>query len=291
MEAETLKVLGQVAGIGGIALGVMMILFRDVIQKSIFPTLSRAEGYRLLRLMIVATWTIALGGLGSWIYVKAQPVQQAGTGSAPLQAFTIAGLVTDAENNGLADVDVFVVGADDPVRTNAAGAFRLETMAPENSIVNVRISKAGFRARTENVKLPTSGLIVSLTATGPQPAPSPASDPATQEPVVSRPAPAGAVDRGRIYIRYAGDLFACSLGITFQLGDMTVVPTGFVYPVNNAPLGDTPYRVSGTIGCPAVGACSVSGSGRLNLRDEGSYSVIWQQTGVGQCDVRLAALP
>jgi hypothetical protein len=50
METELFKTLGQVAGIGGIALGVLLILFKEIIRKSIFPTLKKDQAYRLLRL-------------------------------------------------------------------------------------------------------------------------------------------------------------------------------------------------------------------------------------------------
>ena len=33
MEAEVLKTVGQIAGIGGISLGVFLLLFRDIIRK------------------------------------------------------------------------------------------------------------------------------------------------------------------------------------------------------------------------------------------------------------------
>jgi len=35
MNAELLKTLGQIAGIGGISLGVLFLIFRDIIQKKI----------------------------------------------------------------------------------------------------------------------------------------------------------------------------------------------------------------------------------------------------------------
>jgi hypothetical protein len=41
MDAELLKALGQVLGIGGLALGIFFLLFREVIRKSIFPTSRR----------------------------------------------------------------------------------------------------------------------------------------------------------------------------------------------------------------------------------------------------------
>ena len=49
MDTELIKTVGQVAGIGGVALGVFLLLFRDLIRKQIFPMLAKREAYRLLR--------------------------------------------------------------------------------------------------------------------------------------------------------------------------------------------------------------------------------------------------
>ena len=37
MDLNILKTLGQIAGIGGLALGVLLILFREVIRKRDLP--------------------------------------------------------------------------------------------------------------------------------------------------------------------------------------------------------------------------------------------------------------
>lgn len=72
MEAEILEALGQVAGIGGIALGVLLLVFRDVVRKAIFPTLSPDHGFRLLRLIVVSVWSVAVLGVGAWIWTEVQ---------------------------------------------------------------------------------------------------------------------------------------------------------------------------------------------------------------------------
>jgi hypothetical protein len=69
VEAEVLKTVGQIAGIGGLALGVLLIVFRDIIRKRIFPKLPPAEAYRLLRLITVAVWSVAIVGIIAWVYV------------------------------------------------------------------------------------------------------------------------------------------------------------------------------------------------------------------------------
>jgi hypothetical protein len=68
MDADALKIVGQVAGIGGLALGVFLLLFRDIIRKNIFPELPPAEAYRLLRLITGAVWSVAIVGIAAWVY-------------------------------------------------------------------------------------------------------------------------------------------------------------------------------------------------------------------------------
>jgi hypothetical protein len=41
MDTDLLKTLGQILGIGGLALGVFFLLFREMLRKSILPTLRR----------------------------------------------------------------------------------------------------------------------------------------------------------------------------------------------------------------------------------------------------------
>ena len=80
MDADVLKIVGQVAGIGGLALGVFLRLFRDIIRKNIFPKLPPAEAYRLLRLITVAVWSVAMVGIVAWVYTSQS--QQSSRGSA-----------------------------------------------------------------------------------------------------------------------------------------------------------------------------------------------------------------
>lgn len=67
MTLELLKTLGQIAGIGGIALGIFLILYRDIIRKKIFPQLTKQQGFQLLILITVLVWSIALAGIGAWV--------------------------------------------------------------------------------------------------------------------------------------------------------------------------------------------------------------------------------
>jgi len=68
MDAGLLKTLGEVLGIGGGALGVFFLLFREVIRKSIFPMLKKDDAYRLLRLISILVWSVAVIGVAAWFW-------------------------------------------------------------------------------------------------------------------------------------------------------------------------------------------------------------------------------
>ncbi|MGO8269291.1 hypothetical protein ACC862_24320 [Rhizobium ruizarguesonis] len=70
VTTATWEIFGQVAGIGGLALGVFLLLFREIIRKNIFPQMNRADGYRLMRLITLCVWSVAIVGMGTWLGTK-----------------------------------------------------------------------------------------------------------------------------------------------------------------------------------------------------------------------------
>ncbi len=85
MDADLLKTLGQVLGIGGLGLGVFFLLFREVIRKSVFPTLKKDDAYRLLRLISLLIWSVAVVGIGAWVWGARSPVTTTGPQSPVIQ--------------------------------------------------------------------------------------------------------------------------------------------------------------------------------------------------------------
>ena len=69
MDTNFFETIGKIAGIGGIALGVFLLLFREVIRKNIFPNLTKLQAYKLFRLIVILVWTIALTGIVAWTYL------------------------------------------------------------------------------------------------------------------------------------------------------------------------------------------------------------------------------
>ena len=66
--AELIGIAGQIAGIGGIAFGVVLVLYRDIIRKKIFSRLGDVYSYRLLRLITILVWSLAVVGLAAWFW-------------------------------------------------------------------------------------------------------------------------------------------------------------------------------------------------------------------------------
>ena len=100
MDTETLKIAGQIAGIGGLAFGVFLILFREVIRKKMFPMLSQQHAYRVIRLFLVLTFLLALSGIAAWVFSdpgQAQPLP-ADDGDSSL-AFVDIGLSDNSSNS------------------------------------------------------------------------------------------------------------------------------------------------------------------------------------------------
>ena len=87
MDIELLKTVGQIAGIGGLALGVFLFLFRDLIRKAIFPTLKKEDAYKLLRLVAVLVWSATLTGIGAWVWIEMRTEETPPQGIRPLSVW------------------------------------------------------------------------------------------------------------------------------------------------------------------------------------------------------------
>lgn len=77
--------LGKVAGLAGIAVGATVLIFRDVIRRRIFPQLPAEHAFRLLRIIVIATWSIAILGIVVWQI----PVIIAGSGNTVITGSSI----------------------------------------------------------------------------------------------------------------------------------------------------------------------------------------------------------
>ncbi|MEE1868018.1 OmpA family protein [Pseudomonas auratipiscis] len=73
MEQNTLKLIVQVAGVGGLGLSVLLIIYREIIRKNIFPTLGKSHAYKIIMTIIGCTFIVSLAGLSSWVWIQTHP--------------------------------------------------------------------------------------------------------------------------------------------------------------------------------------------------------------------------
>jgi hypothetical protein len=78
MEIQLLQAVGKIAGIGGLALGVFVLLFEEVIRKNIFPMLSDDHASGLIRQFMYLTFGVAVMGIVAWTVVAVKGPQSSG---------------------------------------------------------------------------------------------------------------------------------------------------------------------------------------------------------------------
>lgn len=162
MDAEIIKIVGQIAGLGGIAVGTLLLLYRDIIRKNIFSKLGQTQGFVLLVLIIVLVWIIALSGIGAWVYVKTTQNGSRSDGNTPIEEYPISGVVVDDQGNGIPDSVVFVVGGVEKDQTTSTGSFSLKVKGKALQSVRLQATKDGYKPWNDNVGLPNTNLRILL---------------------------------------------------------------------------------------------------------------------------------
>ncbi|SFB39875.1 hypothetical protein SAMN03159496_03450 [Rhizobium sp. NFR07] len=82
METRVLVTLGKVAGLAGIAMGVVILVFRGVLEKDFLPDrgLSPGQAFAIVLSMMIMTFGIAAIGIVAWLVARAvtptRPVSQ-----------------------------------------------------------------------------------------------------------------------------------------------------------------------------------------------------------------------
>ena len=61
------EVLGTIAGIGGLSIGILIVIFKEILRLKIFPKLKKEKAYKLLQLIIIFSFTVALTGIIAYL--------------------------------------------------------------------------------------------------------------------------------------------------------------------------------------------------------------------------------
>jgi hypothetical protein len=72
MDYDLFKIVGGIAGFGGVALASVVYIFREIIRKEIFPQLTKEQAYKLLNRIIILIFIIGLLGIIAYIIVASR---------------------------------------------------------------------------------------------------------------------------------------------------------------------------------------------------------------------------
>ena len=70
MNVELLEKLGQIAGIAGLSIGLLLLIFRPIIAKVFLGNLTKEQAYKIIRLIIIFSFTTAIIGILGWFYLE-----------------------------------------------------------------------------------------------------------------------------------------------------------------------------------------------------------------------------
>ena len=165
MDSDVFRSIGSSAGLAGLAIGMIVILFKEVIRKRIFPQLPKREAYQLLRTILLLAWSIAIVGIGSWTYLQlnARSVGQPQPSTAP-EPLVIAGTVVDQKNTGVGQAEITVIGQKDVFTSEDSGNFRIVLQTGSGPVQRLRLSvaKSGYQPLDTSVLPPVENLILIL---------------------------------------------------------------------------------------------------------------------------------
>lgn len=165
MDTQILKVVGQVAGIGGIAIGMFLLVFREAIReairKNIVSKLTEERSYQLMRLTLVLVWSVALAGIIAYAYVTIPPkhTEDVFLNKEKPQEFEFGGEVRD-EKGEVEGVRISVKDA--TTFSGKDGAFNLKVKGQPGERFELRADKQGYQHWQEGGVEARSGIAIIL---------------------------------------------------------------------------------------------------------------------------------
>lgn len=165
MDAQLLRILGSIAGLAGVAVGMILLLYREIVRKNIFPQLTRGDAYRLLRTIAILAWSVAMFGIACWVW--SERILHNGTAAStitspiPADLMVVAGTVVDQSTNlGVARATITVDGQSSV--SEDSGNFRIVLPATVHDRVRVSVTHDGYLPSDQSVVPPTHDLVVQL---------------------------------------------------------------------------------------------------------------------------------
>lgn len=294
---DILEKLGKIAGIAGIAVGAIVLIFGGIIQKNIFPGMTKEQGFRVIRMMIVAASVLAVLGIGAWVYTEFQKNKT--EKAASLIQKRIVGTVHTQAGYGIPSVEVSIArspGMKD--RSDSDGKFNLAVEGigkkyldlvfnhSEYDVVRKKVTVDFDNADLDEVSI---GEVIMINSYPPEDPPnkkgnsetdrnSNQTENNTTKPNTGSDKPNQSSSRtANITVMYNDEGTGCNLDIQINIGGMVYTPQSNPVDLLDVPRGFQQYTISGIGTCPGGGSCQISGpiNGQLKIEDGGMYYLVF----------------
>lgn len=285
MNIEVLESLGKIAGIAGISIGALVIIFNGILKKQIFPSLTRDQSYSIIRMMIIAAGLLVILGIASWIYVDGKKDQR--EDDSLLKSKYILGKVVNQDDNPIGNAEVEISQFPDLAdRTDVNGRFAIKIRGKGKKFLDIQLRHKDYRSSTSKVKInfedgedevnvETLQLMAKISTSNTSNSSSGEVD-ITDDRETNNGISAN--------LMYLGDPYNCILNLTIVLGGKSFVPQGNNFRMTGLASGNQSYRVSGIISCANGFRCAANGSGSLMVVQDANYYVMWNDA---SCQVTL----
>lgn len=89
MDYEIFKTVGAAAGVGGIGIGAVILIFRRILSLKIFPQLTKEQSFKLLNRMVVLSFCIGVLGILAYFFLNYRESKTVGAQSTTLNNTTV----------------------------------------------------------------------------------------------------------------------------------------------------------------------------------------------------------
>ena len=290
---DLLEKLGKIAGIAGIAVGALVLIFGGIIQKNIFPGMTKEQGFRVIRMMIISASVLALMGIVAWVYTSYQEGKI--DKEALKKVVRIEGYVRDDANRGLPNVEIKLRDNEEVFSsTDSEGRYILKVIGSGIQDYTLIYQKSKYTTKSKTVTVDFEAnadkpfmadmVLTSTEAVIVDDAPSTNSQNPGQNNTNTPTNTQGTTD---ITLLYAGDQWACVLDLNITVGGRGIRPTGNTVELRNVPLGNQSYTITGLINCN-IGSCTARGQDVIDISANGTYYIVWiPEQGDGICEIGL----
>ena len=147
MNAHLFEVLGKYGGLGGLVIGLVLLVFRDIIQRATTKKgFAPSQAFRLLQSAMYLVFVIGVLGISAWAVVSIVS-HRTSTGE-------VRGRVMDKNTRrGVENTEIVATGKAETVKSDHEGTFvyPVDGISPEANRIHLYFTKDGYEVSDQTV--------------------------------------------------------------------------------------------------------------------------------------------